>query len=889
MSDAGARDLPDQLAPTVRDGAALAGDARGRDHATALATGLPLADAAPTRVGRYQIEAEIGAGAMGVVYRARDPELDRTLAIKLVTTRRGATSRDRLLREAQAMAKVRHPNVVPIFDVGTHGDGIFVVMPLISGGTLRAWMRAARRSWQDVVDRLTAAGRGLAAAHAAGLVHRDFKPDNVLVGDDGEVMVADFGLALATSDDTAVSADGAPSPAHAIETSSIAGTPAYMAPEQRAGAALDARTDQFAFCVAFWEGLFGERPGDAATRTLVRGPFASRTLAADAKRAPAWLAAALERGLSADPARRWPSIAALLDHVRARRQRPRRVALAAAAATVAASVAVAGWSAARHGDAPAPDGRPSYGDATLLARFGAQDDNRVVGITPAGMSLIVWAPTRGEFWLEDVASGARVRLDAPAGLVPIAVHGVDGGGVFVAGSTTRAGHGIWRLGPGAPARRLVDIEPTRAFAVRRDGTQFAIASAGRAQRFDGTSGLAVGPARQVDATAVLAFGEDDALIGLAAAGAELRLTDLTRGSSERAPLDPELSPLDFSWSPLDGYLVSTQSRQLAGRSRSAILQITRDSTGTLQTRDVYRADGDMVSDVASTDRGIFLERTAVHGEVELGKLGDGLDHLTRLDTRSRGAGRIAGWIAEDTLLVSVMRGDTMGVARLRVTGDAELVLDTDDDDIPLAAIDGETFAFARGAVCAVESARVRTDRPRIRVPVDCARGPIFVCAEGHAPCLLWTERDGAHALAAIDLRSGAVTGTTIDPPAAPGRLPSGALSRDGTQLLWAAFTSELTLYDMRTGGRRTLLADPARTFQCVGWGHDGTYVIATQPSETSTRILRVNLDGTSRELATLPTWACDPRVSPDGAHLAFRTIDLSSTAWLLPRTLATAP
>ncbi|MCE9572995.1 MAG: serine/threonine-protein kinase [Deltaproteobacteria bacterium] len=322
--DAPATPRADELAPSVRGGAS------DRAHA------------APVRVGRYLIEAEIGAGAMGTVYRARDPELDRVLAIKVIRARRG-DSRARLLREAQAMAKVRHPNVVPIFDVGTlDGDtggdtdaGLFVVMPLVAGGTLRAWMRKGPHPWREVVARFTAAGRGLAAAHAAGLVHRDFKPDNVLVADDGEILVADFGLALAH--DAPPPTDTAPSPT--LETSTIAGTPAYMAPEQRAGAPLDARSDQFSFCIAFWEGLFGERPGDARTRTVARSPLAKRSaLRADGD-APTWLKAALERGLSADPAKRWPTIDALLDHLRARLQRPRRLAIAAAIA-VPAIVAV---------------------------------------------------------------------------------------------------------------------------------------------------------------------------------------------------------------------------------------------------------------------------------------------------------------------------------------------------------------------------------------------------------------------------------------------------------------------------------------------------------------------------------------------------------------------
>jgi len=162
----------------------LTADRRGGLAATALGPG--------ERVGRYVLGERLGAGGMGVVYRARDPDLGRDLAIKVVRPRLGgADARTRLLREAQAMARLRHRAVVPVFDVGAAGDEIFVVMPLLEGGTLGAWCRAAPRPWREVLARFLDACAGLAAAHAAGLVHRDFKPDNVLVGRDGRVRVTD--------------------------------------------------------------------------------------------------------------------------------------------------------------------------------------------------------------------------------------------------------------------------------------------------------------------------------------------------------------------------------------------------------------------------------------------------------------------------------------------------------------------------------------------------------------------------------------------------------------------------------------------------------------------------------------------------------------------------
>jgi serine/threonine protein kinase len=169
------------------------------------------------RVGRYVLDEPIGHGGMGVVYRARDPQLDRELAIKVVLPQASdLRAQDRLLGEARAMAKLRHPSVVPVFDVGATEHGVYVVMPLVGGGTLRDWL-ARPRPWREVATRFLAAGRGLAAAHAVGLVHRDFKPHNVLVDEHGAVAVADFGLA---SEAAPAPADGSPRQG----VSSIAGT-----------------------------------------------------------------------------------------------------------------------------------------------------------------------------------------------------------------------------------------------------------------------------------------------------------------------------------------------------------------------------------------------------------------------------------------------------------------------------------------------------------------------------------------------------------------------------------------------------------------------------------------------------------------------------------------
>ena len=271
-----------------------------------------------TNVGRYVVLDHLGEGGMGIVYRAFDPELDRLVALKLLHTRSstGGTIGDAswLLREAQALARLSHPNVVIVHDVGVaRDDQVFIAMELVDGVTLRAWIAAQKRSWREVRAVMLAAGTGLAAAHAAKLVHRDFKPDNVIVGTDGRVRVMDFGLAR--------HGQGDPSPAPPVDLAlpasrtsdhtiveGVIGTPAYMAPELFEGAEADARSDQFSFGVVLFEALFGERPYE---QDLVPTKQSTPVVSATAN-VPARITEVAVRAVAGDPAKRFASMNDLL-------------------------------------------------------------------------------------------------------------------------------------------------------------------------------------------------------------------------------------------------------------------------------------------------------------------------------------------------------------------------------------------------------------------------------------------------------------------------------------------------------------------------------------------------------------------------------------------------
>jgi tetratricopeptide (TPR) repeat protein/predicted Ser/Thr protein kinase len=328
-----------------------------REVVAHVARGMPASQTLPAsppseiqherggRVGRYQTLEVLGRGGMGVVYRAYDPELARPVALKLVRADRREQDdlRKRLVREAQAMARVTHRNVLTVYDAGTVDDEVYIAMALVEGGTLRQWLRSGpRRPPAAVVERFVAAGRGLEAAHAAGVVHRDFKPDNVLVDGNGQVFVTDFGLARPslTRESSAPSGETALSSATLTQPGAMVGTPSFMAPEQLRGEVVDARADQFSFCVALWEALAGQQPfggGNVAERldAIAAGPKPARM--------PQWIARALERGLALDPAARWPSMTALLARLEADPARKRRRRIGLALAVVAAVALPPAW------------------------------------------------------------------------------------------------------------------------------------------------------------------------------------------------------------------------------------------------------------------------------------------------------------------------------------------------------------------------------------------------------------------------------------------------------------------------------------------------------------------------------------------------------------------
>ncbi len=279
----------------------------------------------PAKIGRFEILGRLGSGGMGVVYEARDPDLDRTLAVKVLRGPRvSSQARARVLREAQAIARIKHPNVIHVYETGSHDDEVYLAMEHVEGETLSRWLQRERRSLDDIIQVFRAAGRGLAAAHAAGVMHRDFKPDNVLVDTAGRPRVLDFGLARGAmpSDEepsgSTIEASAEPSLLESpiTATGTLMGTPAYMSPEQALGVTATPRADQFSFCVALWEAAYGRRPFASHEGVdlidSLRSGAAPDSPPVD-RGVPGRLDRVLRRGLSHDPEQRFETMEALLD------------------------------------------------------------------------------------------------------------------------------------------------------------------------------------------------------------------------------------------------------------------------------------------------------------------------------------------------------------------------------------------------------------------------------------------------------------------------------------------------------------------------------------------------------------------------------------------------
>lgn len=401
----------------------------------------------PVHIGRYRVQERLGAGAMGTVFAAHDDRLDRSVAIKVLTDR-SAEGQALTLREARGLARLTHPNVVRIYEADTDGERVFIVMESLQGETLATW--PSGRSPGEILDVYLAAGRGLVAVHAAGLVHRDFKPANVMIDGHGHARLIDFGLARRVD-----AVAGAPAPdlrgaTTATMTGALVGTPAYMAPELLAGQPATPLSDQFAFCAALYESLLAERPfqGDSIPdlqAQMIDGvPQSSRL--------PAPIARVIARGLAVEPADRWPDMRALLAALQQTARRPRW----AIVVLVVVGLAALGWAFW-----PKDAARPTAPASTRAATAGA----RPLPAAPALAAAVLAARDADHGWraaaeatlARPMFGGVVARFDgAPTELLPFTSS--PAGAVSLA--ARMPDHSLWHAHDGR-------VEPTRWSAIAR--------------------------------------------------------------------------------------------------------------------------------------------------------------------------------------------------------------------------------------------------------------------------------------------------------------------------------------------------------------------------------------------------------------------------------------
>ena len=339
------------------------------------------------RVGPYFVLEPLGSGAMGVVYAAFDEDLDRRVALKLLHKRHSESeiAHQRLLREARALARLSHPNVVTVHGVGDSERGVYIAMEFVEGETLGAWMQRSQ-PLARILDVFTAAGRGLVAAHAVGLVHRDFKPANVLMGADEVPRVADFGLARATESASTLDGQSQPRPATEVSpdltgTGAVLGTPVYMAPEQHEGREVGPAADQFAFCVSLYEAVCGRLPFDAKSLPALEAAKSDAEIRRFDSQVPRWLVRVIERGLAPDPARRFDGMDALLRAISRGRASTRRRWRALGLAAVLVAAGSGAWVARGSTVLPVPQPPPDPCRAATKALEAAWSPARQQALT----------------------------------------------------------------------------------------------------------------------------------------------------------------------------------------------------------------------------------------------------------------------------------------------------------------------------------------------------------------------------------------------------------------------------------------------------------------------------------------------------------------------------
>ena len=843
-----------------------------------------------TRVGRYALLRRIGAGGMGVVYSAYDDELDRKVALKLVAIDRlGAATVARVRREAQALARLSHPNVVHVYEVGEAEGHAFVAMEFVAGQTLRAYQEAPERSAEELLGVYAQAGRGLAAAHAAGLIHRDFKPDNALLGEDGRVRVVDFGLAR-LFDHREAEAAGVPSetvseghPPAAVDelaqppdrltaSGALVGTPAYMSPEQLRGGEADARSDVFSFCAALYEALYGARPFAGADVAALRRAIEGGTIAAPVhgRDLPPQLREALIRGLAADPADRWPDMEALLDALGESKPERRWLALVIAAAVLVAAAALVAWALgerSRQETLEREQRRTQLAEAAAqTAEAATEEVSRRDRARRLVAASVTEAPRDPEAALLFAIEAVHVQRDAgepvlaaaeqalrdaldmvgsellvdPDGAAPQVRAALDPQGRSAA---TRDAGGVlrlWRLGdadaPGSPTlvRRWDATTPPTAgtdggaMAFTADGERLIVAGEGAVAEVIEVDDpeRSTSLATGAPVKGLLVSPEGQRALALATTGAHLLDLDLVASPRPLAGVDGHVLWAGFS--PDGERLVTIESDGSAALWSARYATRLRELRGPGRPRRALRGAGAW---------GPSAARFALLGT-------DGIqlfDHEGQRRKLLRGG--------ESPLVALGFTSDDVGVLGLNADGE----LRRWSEEGAVGAIDILEFDRAIGGVRFVPGIDMLLGTP-FSGPLwlwstDDRGGPMIL--RGHATSVqeALVDRSGARILSIAHEDPSARLWHLRDDPSVlrghDGVVERVAFSPDGSRLLSAAMDGTARVWRPEGGPAMVLRRHAEASSVAAAWHPDGT-MIATASSDGSARLWRV--DGAEAEL-----------------------------------------
>jgi WD40 repeat protein/predicted Ser/Thr protein kinase len=864
-------------------------------------------DPDPARIGRFVVIKRIGQGGMGVIYAAYDDLLDRKVAVKLLRSDSHGTGTDgraRLMREAQALARLSHQSVIQVYDVGTFGDQVYVAMEFVDGGTLKQWQLGGSRGWREVLDAYLSAGRGLAAAHAAGIVHRDFKPDNVLVRRDGVVRVVDFGLArkdAARSDpsgnlrppeeiksalrqaaegigfESTHGADGA-----LTRTGAIMGTPAYMAPEQHLGQATDARTDQFSYCVALYEALYGFRPFAGDNLVTLRDNVLAGNLHAPPKftESPPHILRVLERGLQVHPNARYGDMQQLLSDLAHDPRRRVRQAMLLALVAVAVIALGALWWSAREERAAQAEGerlRAEFERARVLnaeaelrraqSRTVSQkwDDlvlaysREVIDEDPTrALAVLKHLSEENEGWLpaaRTIAGDAihrgvihrRIRPDV--GRVQRMLWAPPGDRLLIAGTSGRVV--TWKEGDGL--QPIADTgAPVRDVAISADGHRVA------AVTHDGTLHLWVlGPTREYRALR----GEDGPLTAVAIHPEGTMIVTGARDGTVRL----------WSW--------EGQTKRALSNHDGAITRLSIDARGA----SMASASADGTIRLWFLDRKTHWVLEGHEGSVtdvmftapdELMSLGDdgtvrtwstdtGKSYVVRHDDA---VDRIAINDQHHTLAlyragrrVVLARGEDERTLQGLPGAVATMALAPRGDRAALATVDGSIQLYRFGDP---QSGTTRPDGTRITqlaAPIvalaSSPKGELFATATSQGNVQLWSETGGRKTTLGTHTRQ-------IDRlEFSPQGFDLAGIDDDGGLIVWS-----ITDRDVRP---RLLRAEGSKRSRAIAWTPDGTRVAAAGcegARECTIELYPVD-GGEPTVLPSTDSPASSLRVSPDGTHI----------------------